>query len=53
MSLAPADAKSFPLVVYAHGGPHSSFTNEFSHTVAFLALLGYGVILSRFYAIAN
>jgi len=48
MSLVPSNIEKPPLVVYAHGGPHSSFTNEYQHTVSFLNLIGYAVILLNY-----
>ncbi|KAJ1945446.1 hypothetical protein EC988_005753, partial [Linderina pennispora] len=39
---------SRPLVVQPHGGPHSTYTLDFSPTAAALAQLGFGVLLVNF-----
>jgi hypothetical protein len=37
-----------PLIVVPHGGPHSAFSTMFLHAYAWLATLGYGVVLVNF-----
>ncbi|KAI5717437.1 hypothetical protein M8J77_005941 [Diaphorina citri] len=41
-------AKSTPLVVLPHGGPHSSYTNSYSLGAAFFAQVGYAVLLINY-----
>jgi len=41
-------SKKHPLVVYPHGGPHSSFTAEYSTSVPFLVSLGYSVVMVNY-----
>jgi len=36
------------LIMYPHGGPHSHFSTEFDHSIAFLNLLGYAVMLVNY-----
>ncbi|KAJ2077802.1 hypothetical protein H4R24_004902 [Coemansia sp. RSA 988] len=39
---------SRPLIVFPHGGPHSTFTTTYNAQVAGLARLGFGVLLVNF-----
>ncbi|KAJ2613646.1 hypothetical protein H4S08_002080 [Coemansia sp. RSA 1365] len=41
-------AAARPLIVYPHGGPHSTFTTTYNAQVAGLARLGFGVLLVNF-----
>eukprot|EP00026_Physarum_polycephalum_P003278 Phypoly_transcript_03288.p1 GENE.Phypoly_transcript_03288~~Phypoly_transcript_03288.p1 ORF type:complete len:723 (+),score=121.45 Phypoly_transcript_03288:324-2492(+) len=36
--------ETLPLLVFPHGGPHVSFTGEYSTYITFLALMGYAVL---------
>ncbi|XP_071446546.1 acylamino-acid-releasing enzyme-like [Hetaerina americana] len=44
----PMDLKQVPLIVMPHGGPHSSFTCEYSATTTFFGLLGFGMLMVNY-----
>uniref|UniRef100_A0A8D8QWV6 acylaminoacyl-peptidase n=1 Tax=Cacopsylla melanoneura TaxID=428564 RepID=A0A8D8QWV6_9HEMI len=43
-----AQAKSTPLVIIPHGGPHSAYSNAYSLGAAFFAQAGYAVLLINY-----
>ncbi|XP_067011010.1 acylamino-acid-releasing enzyme [Anabrus simplex] len=43
-----AQDREVPLIVFPHGGPHSTFTNSFSMEVALFGLLGFGVLMVNY-----
>jgi len=46
--MEPVSADQPPLVVYIHGGPHSSFTADFQPYMAGLCMCGYAVLMVNY-----
>jgi acylaminoacyl-peptidase len=46
--VCPKNRKNRPLILMPHGGPHSSFTTNFSASVAAFVSHGYAVVLSNY-----
>ena len=37
-----------PGILFLHGGPHSAYAASYVHSVAFLASLGYNIIIPNY-----
>lgn len=37
-----------PGILFLHGGPHSAYAASYAHSVAFLASLGYNVVIPNY-----
>lgn len=40
--------KAAPGILFLHGGPHSAYAASYVHSVAFLASLGYNVVIPNY-----